>query len=61
MHPTEGKLHAGVHVHFGNLYQRRGKKDAAREEWQIALRFDPTHAEALKLIGQDPGLVRERK
>lgn len=50
MYPGQQKFHSGVHVDLGKLYLRQGKLKEAQEEWQLALRFDPNHAEASELL-----------
>jgi tetratricopeptide (TPR) repeat protein len=49
---TKPAFHAEMHVHLGKLYQLEGGLEEARAEWQIALRFEPNHAEALNLLKQ---------
>lgn len=44
------RFHAGFHVNLGRLYSKQDRINEASEEWQLALRFDPNHAEARSLL-----------
>ena len=50
MYPGQRGFHSGIHLDLGKLYLRQGKLTEAREEWQLALRFDPSNAEARGLL-----------
>jgi len=50
LYPGHETVHAGTHVHLGKLFLRQGKTEAARQEWQLALRFDPKNEDALSLL-----------
>ena len=50
MKPESPKLHAGIHLDIGKLYWSQTKQREAREEWQLALRFDPNSDEARALL-----------
>lgn len=47
--PPGNEIHAAIHIELGKTYLRRGEKNAALEEWRIALRFDP-NGEAKSLL-----------
>ena len=50
IYPGESRSHAGIHIALGKLYRIHGKLKEARQEWQIALRFDPNYMEARTLL-----------
>jgi tetratricopeptide (TPR) repeat protein len=50
MYPGQQRFHSGGHLDLGKLYLRQGKLKEAKEEWQLALRFDPNNAEARGLL-----------
>ncbi|MBI2987899.1 MAG: tetratricopeptide repeat protein [Deltaproteobacteria bacterium] len=52
MYPGQSKFHSGVHIDLGKLYLRQGKPKEAREEWQIALRFEPNNAKTRELLAK---------
>lgn len=56
MYPGQQRFHSGVHVDLGKLYLRQGKPKEAREEWQLALRFEPNNAEARGMLQGQAGL-----
>lgn len=53
MLPRDSEIHSAVHVEMGKLYVRVGKTKEAKEEWLIALRFDPNDAEAKALLQRE--------
>lgn len=48
--PRKPKLHSGLHADLAQLYWLQEKKWDAKEEAQLALRFDPNNALALKVL-----------
>lgn len=50
IHQGESGFHAEFHLDLGKLYLAEGKNQEAQEEWRIALRFEPNHAEARTLL-----------
>jgi tetratricopeptide (TPR) repeat protein len=41
---------SGAHMRIGMIYERQGKKDAARTEYQTALSLNPKNVEASKML-----------
>ena len=41
---------SGAHMRIGMIYERQGKKNEARSEYQTALSINPKNAEAKKLL-----------
>jgi Tfp pilus assembly protein PilF len=41
---------SGAHMRLAMIYERQGKKDVARTEYQTALSINPKNAEAKKLL-----------
>lgn len=39
---------------LGKYYLTKGNRQHAREEWELALRFDPDHPDALRLLSKYP-------
>lgn len=54
LYPGERKFHADMHVHLGNLYLLEQRRNEAREEWRLALRFDPNSG-AKSLLENETG------
>lgn len=50
IYPGEPRFHAGIHIGLDKLYRIHGKLKEARQERQIALRFDPNYREARTLL-----------
>ena len=61
MLPQDREIHSAVHVEMGKLYLRVGKAKEAKEEWQIALRFDPNDEEAKALLQKETQSLPARK
>jgi len=55
MEASNPRVHAAAHVRLGKLYITQEKLKEAREEWQLALRFDPNNAEARSLLQDQAG------
>jgi Tfp pilus assembly protein PilF len=41
---------SGAHMRIAMIYEREGKKDAARTEYQTALSLNPKNSEAKKML-----------
>ena len=51
-HPTPERGPAPAHVHYrlGTIYEKKGAKDLAREEYRTALQLNPRHQDARKAL-----------
>ena len=50
IYPGRPEFHSEAHLGLGRFYLRHGKLKEAREEWRLALRFEPNNAEARGLL-----------
>jgi Tfp pilus assembly protein PilF len=50
--PERGPAPAHVHYRLGLIYEKKGAKDLAREEYRTALQLNPKHEEALKALAE---------
>jgi tetratricopeptide (TPR) repeat protein len=48
--PERGPAPAHVHYRLGTIYEKKGEKDLAREEYRTALQLNPKHKEAQKAL-----------
>ena len=48
--PERGPAPAGVHYRLGMIYEKKGAKDLAREEYRATLQLNPKHEDALKAL-----------
>ncbi len=48
--PERGPTAAGVHFRLGMIYEKKGMKDLAREEYRTALQLNPKHQDAQKAL-----------
>jgi tetratricopeptide (TPR) repeat protein len=48
--PGRGPAPASVHYRLGMIYEKKGNKDLAREEYRAALQLQPSHQEAKKAL-----------
>ena len=48
--PEAGPAPAHVHYRLGTIYEKKGAKDLAREEYRTALQLNPKHPEAQKAL-----------
>jgi len=48
--PERGPAPAGVHYRLGMIYEKKGAKDLAREEYRTTLQLNPKHEDALKAL-----------
>jgi tetratricopeptide (TPR) repeat protein len=48
--PEAGPAPAHVHYRLGTIYEKKGAKDLAREEYRTALQLNPKHSEAQKSL-----------
>ena len=48
--PERGPAPAGVHYRLGTIYEKKGAKDLAREEYRATLQLNPKHEDALKAL-----------
>jgi tetratricopeptide (TPR) repeat protein len=48
--PERGPEPAHVHYRLGTIYEKRGAKDLAREEYRTALQLNPKHQDAQKAL-----------
>ena len=48
--PERGPAPAHVHYRLGTIYEKKGVKDMAREEYRSALQLNPKHQEAQKAL-----------
>lgn len=48
--PERGPAPAHVHYRLGTIYEKKGVKDMAREEYRAALQLNPRHQEAQKAL-----------
>ena len=48
--PERGPESAHVHYRLGTIYEKKGAKDLAREEYRVALQLNPRHQEARKAL-----------
>lgn len=48
--PERGPAPAGVHYRLGMIYEKKGAKDLAREEYRTTLQLSPKHENALKAL-----------
>jgi tetratricopeptide (TPR) repeat protein len=48
--PERGPAPAHVHYRLGTIYEKKGVKDLAREEYRTALQLNPRHQEAQKAL-----------
>lgn len=48
--PERGPAPAHVHYRLGTIYEKKGAKDMAREEYRSALQLNPKHQEARKAL-----------
>jgi tetratricopeptide (TPR) repeat protein len=48
--PESGPSPAGLHYRLGMLYEKKGAKDLAREEYRAALQLNPKHQDAKKAL-----------
>ena len=48
--PERGPAPAHVHYRLGTIYDKKGAKDLAREEYRTALQLNPRHEEAQKAL-----------
>jgi tetratricopeptide (TPR) repeat protein len=48
--PERGPEPAHVHYRLGTIYEKKGAKDLAREEYRAALQLNPKHQEAQKAL-----------
>lgn len=54
IYPGGYSFHAATHADFARLYLTQERYQDAKEEAQIALRFDPNNSEAKALLGRGP-------
>lgn len=59
MLPRARETHAAVHIELGKLYLDKGDINAAREEWQVALRFDPNNNQVRILSEKETDKVQK--
>jgi tetratricopeptide (TPR) repeat protein len=50
--PERGPAPAHVHYRLGTIYEKKGEKDLAREEYRVALQLNPKHKEAQKALAE---------
>jgi Tfp pilus assembly protein PilF len=50
--PERGPAPAHVHYRLGTIYEKKGEKDLAREEYRTALQLNPKHKEAQKALAE---------
>jgi tetratricopeptide (TPR) repeat protein len=48
--PERGPEPAHVHYRLGTIYEKKGAKDLAREEYRVALQLNPRHQDAQKAL-----------
>jgi tetratricopeptide (TPR) repeat protein len=48
--PERGPAPSGVHYRLGMIYEKKGAKDLAREEYRATLQLNPKHPEAQKAL-----------
>jgi tetratricopeptide (TPR) repeat protein len=48
--PESGPSPAGLHYRLGMIYEKKGAKDLAREEYRSALQLNPRHPDAQKAL-----------
>jgi len=48
--PERGPEPAHAHYRLGTIYEKKGAKDLAREEYRVALQLNPRHQEARKAL-----------
>lgn len=48
--PDQGPAPAHVHYRLGTIYEKKGSKDLAREEYRAALQLNPRHEDAQKAL-----------
>jgi Tfp pilus assembly protein PilF len=48
--PERGPEPAHAHYRLGTIYEKKGAKDLAREEYRTALQLNPRHQEARKAL-----------
>jgi tetratricopeptide (TPR) repeat protein len=48
--PDSGPSPAGLHYRLGMIYEKKGAKDLAREEYRTVLQLNPRHPEAQKAL-----------
>ena len=48
--PERGPAPAHVHYRLGTIYEKKGAKDLAREEYRAALQLNPRHEDAQKAL-----------
>jgi len=48
--PERGPAPAHVHYRLGTIYEKKGAKDLAREEYRTALQLNPRHEDAQKAL-----------
>jgi tetratricopeptide (TPR) repeat protein len=48
--PERGPTAANLHYRLGMIYEKRGTKELAREEYRTALQLNPKHTDAQKAI-----------
>jgi tetratricopeptide (TPR) repeat protein len=48
--PESGPSPAGLHYRLGQIYEKKGAKDLAREEYRAALQLNPKHQDAKKAL-----------
>jgi tetratricopeptide (TPR) repeat protein len=48
--PEQGPAPAHVHYRLGTIYEKKGSKDLAREEYRAALQLNPRHEDAQKAL-----------
>jgi Tfp pilus assembly protein PilF len=48
--PESGPSPAGLHYRLGMIYEKKGAKDLAREEYRAVLQLNPRHQDAQKAL-----------
>jgi Tfp pilus assembly protein PilF len=48
--PESGPSPAGLHYRLGMIYEKKGAKDLAREEYRTVLQLNPRHQDAQKAL-----------
>jgi len=46
-------FYAGAHFHLGEIYQKQGRLDEAKFEFEKCLKMNPSHRKAKEMVGNN--------